>query len=130
MKALPVLSIPILFVVMLTQVNGLHMIALSSWQASSMTIGSIAYGGGNYFAGVEYLYSGYMIIPRPDCTHVVTIVNLMTGKLVNLATSAAAYSCWIPYYYLDPVHYLDRVKFVDPWLTINDVVYIAATYTT
>jgi len=122
---------PLIVLVVLTNVSALHIVSLNSWQAKNITIRSIAYGGSYYEPNIRYAYENFILFAIPDCRDLVTIVNLSTGKIVIIGTSIAEGYCWNWYNWVgENGVYLDQIIFANSWLTINDVVYIAATYTT
>jgi len=116
---------------LLTPVGARSMIIpLNTWQANNITIRSIAYGGTHYQPGITYTYENYQIFAVQDCRALVTIVNLSTGKLLIIGTTQESGSCWYWYNWVGQTQpYIDPI-FANSWLTINDVVVIASTYTT
>ncbi|MGO9645898.1 MAG: hypothetical protein ACLPY5_14275 [Candidatus Bathyarchaeia archaeon] len=121
---------PLIVLAVLTNVSASHVISLNSWQANNITIRSIAYGGVYYEPGMTYSYENFQIFAVQDCRALVTIVNLSTGKLLIIGTTQEGGSCWAWYNWVGiNVGYWNHIIFTDPWLTINDCLTVAATYT-
>jgi len=115
---IPLTSLIVL--VVLTTVSALPIVSLNYYQANGMTIASIAYGGANYIPGIEYLYDGFLFTPRPDYTRLVKVTNEATQQSIWLSPFVEGWPSW----------YVNGVHNVDGWMTLADIIAIAATYTT
>ena len=83
-----------------------------------MTLASIAFGGANYSPGIEYLYNGFLLTPRPDY-RIVKVTNEATQKSILLA----------PYVEGWPSYIMSGVFNVDGWMTVQDAVSATAMFT-
>jgi hypothetical protein len=114
------LLIPLIVLAALTDVSALPIVTLNYYQANSITIASIAYGGANYMPGREYLYDGFLFTPRPDYTRLVKVTNEATQQSISLSPFVEGWPSW----------YVNGVHNIDGWMTLADIIAIAATYTT